>query len=1066
MASKRFFVSAFCLMFLFSFLLVNIPAAHADGDTTVFSENTVLGQRGTELSAGIYEYNNLTLLDGVHVTSSGISQLVIIVKGTLTIGQGADIRVRNGYYENAPQQAIGNIDASNLKTVGQNMGVYNLYPNTFGKGGNGGNGGDGVRGTWPGSGGGGGGGGYGGGVGGTGGASGHTSDSHGSAWAGDSGRNNGGYGGNSGCGGYGANGGYADDIGENASTPTYVNNGGGGGGGNGGDGGSTGYTGGYGLLWGGSGGGGGGYGGGILTIVADKIVINSAKPCFIASGQIGGYSGNHGQTAQNGQSGQGGMIDIHTNGYAFNLAHWTATDIHSDTAPNYGGGHGLVTGLPQKVFINGVQIITGTETVPPIGITAPVDGVILSKTDLSLSIGGKYTLVATVTPDNADNKNVIWTSGDNSVAVVNNGTVIGISAGTTSVFAITQESSFIATCKVTVFSGTVQYTVTFNTQGGTAVASKKANANTTITAPSAPSRTGFTFGGWYMQAACTTPWNFATDKVTDDITLYAKWSTLPIPQGLYWSITSGKATITGYDGPGGNINLPGTIQGCPVTAIDSNAFAYTDNITKISIPASVTSIGDNAFLCSSKLTDITVDEANAIYSSLSGVLFNKTKTILIQCPPGNPRTSYTVPGSVMSIRKAFYSCDKLVTISIGKSVNSIKDGAFYECLNMVSINVDAANAYITSQDGVLFNKGKTELIQYPCGSTRKYYSIPAGVKTIDLFAFYENLSLESVTIPSSVTQIGEAAFNSNYCLSKAFFRGNAPSMDDEVFDNCMIGFKVYFMSGKTGFTNPWHGYPTATFQEYNAAVTPNNAAYGTVTGGGTYPGGVTVALTATPKAGYRFVRWIEGSTVLSINYSYGFTITKNRTITAEFAAIGKPAVSVVSVGYNQLKLSWAAIPGANSYEIYRSTTAATAYTKIATVTTAAYTDGGLTTGKNYFYKVRARCAAGTVVTYGAFSDFKAAMPLPSIPASVKAARASATSIKVTWGAVTGATKYEVWSLNSATGKYALCGTVSATGFTNTGLTAGKTYYYKVRAYRMVGTTIVYGGFSGVVSAKP
>jgi uncharacterized repeat protein (TIGR02543 family) len=75
------------------------------------------------------------------------------------------------------------------------------------------------------------------------------------------------------------------------------------------------------------------------------------------------------------------------------------------------------------------------------------------------------------------------------------------------------------------------YTVTFNSQGGSAVNAITANYNTVITAPATPTNAGNTFDGWYKDAAGTIAWNFATDKVTSSVTLYAKWviNTPPTP---------------------------------------------------------------------------------------------------------------------------------------------------------------------------------------------------------------------------------------------------------------------------------------------------------------------------------------------------------------------------------------------------------------------------------------------------------------------------------------------------------------------------------------------------------
>lgn len=72
------------------------------------------------------------------------------------------------------------------------------------------------------------------------------------------------------------------------------------------------------------------------------------------------------------------------------------------------------------------------------------------------------------------------------------------------------------------------YTVTFNSQGGSTVSNISSAYNSTITAPVAPTKTGYTFGGWYKEATCINAWNFTTDKVMANTTLYAKWTTVKV----------------------------------------------------------------------------------------------------------------------------------------------------------------------------------------------------------------------------------------------------------------------------------------------------------------------------------------------------------------------------------------------------------------------------------------------------------------------------------------------------------------------------------------------------------
>jgi len=71
---------------------------------------------------------------------------------------------------------------------------------------------------------------------------------------------------------------------------------------------------------------------------------------------------------------------------------------------------------------------------------------------------------------------------------------------------------------------TPSFSVSFDSQGGSAVASQTIEAGGLVSQPSAPTRSGYSFGGWYREAGCTTPWTFASDTVTAARTLYAKWS--------------------------------------------------------------------------------------------------------------------------------------------------------------------------------------------------------------------------------------------------------------------------------------------------------------------------------------------------------------------------------------------------------------------------------------------------------------------------------------------------------------------------------------------------------------
>lgn len=129
-----------------------------------------------------------------------------------------------------------------------------------------------------------------------------------------------------------------------------------------------------------------------------------------------------------------------------------------------------------------------------------------------------------------------------------------------------------------------------------------------------------------------------------------------------------------------------------------------------------------------------------------------------------------------------------------------------------------------------------------------------------------------------------------------------------------------------------------------------------------------------------------------------------------------------------------------------------------------YTNTSIYTGTTYFYKVRCYRLVGTARVYSLFSNVVSAQAILLSPVSTDAVAVSATSIKVSWTPVAGVTRYEVWSSTTVDGIHALKTTTTARSYTNTGLTTGNTYFYKVRAYRLAGTTRVYGAFGSIASA--
>ncbi|MHB1484556.1 MAG: S8 family serine peptidase [Saccharofermentanales bacterium] len=178
------------------------------------------------------------------------------------------------------------------------------------------------------------------------------------------------------------------------------------------------------------------------------------------------------------------------------------------------------------------------------------------------------------------------------------------------------------------------------------------------------------------------------------------------------------------------------------------------------------------------------------------------------------------------------------------------------------------------------------------------------------------------------------------------------------------------------------------------------------------------------------------------------------------------ALKAVSASYNSIRLTWAAVAGANGYSIYRSTSATGAFTLIATVTTATYTNLSLSTNSAYFYKVNAYRLVGTVKVYGIQAAAVSAKPIPATIVSFTVSRYSSSSIRISWSVISGASGYEIYRSAASAGTYSMIRSQATLYYVNTGLKTGVNYFYKLRAYRLIGTTKIYSLFSAVKYAKP
>lgn len=552
-----------------------------------------------------------------------------------------------------------------------------------------------------------------------------------------------------------------------------------------------------------------------------------------------------------------------------------------------------------------------------------------------------------------------------------------------------------------------------------------------------------------------------------------------------------------------------------VVNIGGSAFSYCTGLKEIRLGKNVETIGDSAFCqCTSLLSLVIPEKVKQISSNML-----KGCSLLL---------SVSLPKALESIDDfAFFNCYRLTELIMPDSVTEIGRMAFFNCTDLkymkLSEKLTRIDEYAFKGCGSLrylhIPESVTDIAYaafYGCKSLTDIV-IPGAIKYIGDFAFGGCSGLRNVTIQNGVETVGSSAFVRCQNIRTVKIGSDVRAIKPNAFQDLSDFPAVYYAGSESAWTSividetndillrgkisfncdisHTHSYETVILSKATMTQDGKYVKLCKVCSD-EYSSGVIEKACSAVLSQTKYTYDAKAKTpAVTVRDSKGRTLKNGRDYTLTYSSgrknVGKYAVRITFKGNysgktylyfdilpgvtskldaaqstSAVTLTWKAVAGATGYRVYLFDAKTKKYSKLANTKAVSYTVGKLQAGTNYQFAVRAYTIVGKDVIWSDGYRTVVTATKPGTPSLTVTSGAKKALLK--WTKQTGATGYVVYMSASKNGTYSKVAVVKGSlvvSYVKTGLTTGKTCYFKVAAYKTAGGKNIYGGFSAVKAVK-